>query len=59
MDGKMATTWRWELYTLCTLDALFVPLIGEGLDGTAKGIALVLYVESLQLASRSYFSSLT
>jgi hypothetical protein len=55
----MATTWRWELYTLCTLDALFVPLIGEGLDGTAKGIALVLYVESLQLASRSYFSSLT
>ncbi|KAK7191118.1 hypothetical protein PSPO01_02427 [Paraphaeosphaeria sporulosa] len=42
MKGKMAANWRWELYTLCTIDALFIPLIGEGLEGTAKGIGLVV-----------------
>ncbi|KAF2444658.1 hypothetical protein P171DRAFT_520782 [Karstenula rhodostoma CBS 690.94] len=41
MDTKMAARWRWELYTLCAMDALFIPLIGGSMEGTAKGIALI------------------
>ncbi|KAF2689412.1 hypothetical protein K458DRAFT_384059 [Lentithecium fluviatile CBS 122367] len=45
MDEGRASRWRWGLYTACSVDSIFIPLVGGVIEGTAGDVAiLVLYI---------------